>query len=159
LLGAQQAIQFYSCFISYSHKDEEFCKRLHSRMRDEKLRVWYAPEDMKSGRKIHEQIDAAIRVHDKLLLVLSEHSMASEWVKTEVRRARNEKSAKAGRVLFPIRLVPFETIRDWEAFDADTGKDMAVEVRLLEYFIPDFSNWKDHDAFEAGSQATADSMT
>lgn len=148
LLGAQQAIQFYSCFISYSHKDEEFCRRLHSRMRDEKLRVWYAPEDMKSGRKIHEQIDAAIRVHDKLLLVLSEHSMASEWVKTEVRRARKREVREGRRVLFPIRLTPFETIRDWEAFDADTGKDMAVEVR--EYFIPDFSNWKNHDAFEAG---------
>ena len=50
----------------------------------------------------------------------------------------------------PIRLVPFETIRDWKAFDADTGKDMAVEIR--EYFIPDFTNWKDHDAFEATYQ-------
>ena len=148
LLGAQQAIQFCSCFISYSHKDEEFCKRLHSRMRDEKLRVWYAPEDMKSGRKIHEQIDQAIRVHDKLLLVLSKESMASEWVKTEVRHARKREVREGRRVLFPIRLVPFESIRDWEAFDADTGKDLGVEVR--EYFIPDFSNWKDHDAFEAG---------
>jgi hypothetical protein len=27
------------------------------------------------------------------------------------------------------------------------GKDWAVEVR--EYYIPDFSDWKDHDAFEA----------
>ena len=26
------------------------------------------------------------------------------------------------------------------------GKDMAVEVR--EYFIPDFSTWKDHDAYK-----------
>jgi len=25
--------------------------------------------------------------------------------------------------------------------------DLAVKVR--EYFIPDFSNWKDHDAFES----------
>ena len=32
-------------------------------------------------------------------------------------------------------------------FDADTGKDLAVEVR--EYFTPDFSNWKAHDSFEA----------
>jgi hypothetical protein len=40
----------------------------------------------------------------------------------------------------------FDTLRDWTCFDADTGKDLAVEVR--EYFIPDFSNWKDHDAFE-----------
>lgn len=51
-------------------------------------------------------------------------------------------------MLFPTRLVPFETIEDWECFDADTGKDMGVEIR--EYFIPDFSNWKDHDAFEEG---------
>jgi hypothetical protein len=28
-----------------------------------------------------------------------------------------------------------------------TGVDLAEEVR--QYFIPDFSNWKDHDAFEA----------
>jgi len=46
-----------------------------------------------------------------------------------------------------IRLTDFETLRDWTCFDADTGKDLAVEVR--EYFIPDFSNWKDHDAFES----------
>jgi hypothetical protein len=32
-------------------------------------------------------------------------------------------------------------------FDADTGKDSAREIR--EYFIPDFSNWKDHASFEA----------
>lgn len=147
LLGAQHAIQFYSCFISYSHKDEEFAKRLYSRMRDEHLRVWYAPEDMKGGRKIHEQINEAIRVHDKLLLVLSDNSMASEWVKTEVRRARRREAREGRRVLFPIRLLPFDRIRDWESFDADTGKDMGVEIR--EYFIPDFSNWKDRDSFEA----------
>ena len=33
------------------------------------------------------------------------------------------------------------------AAGTDRGKDLAVEVR--EYFIPDFSNWKDHDSFEA----------
>jgi len=27
------------------------------------------------------------------------------------------------------------------------SQSLAAEVR--EYFIPDFSNWKDHDAFEA----------
>ena len=40
-----------------------------------------------------------------------------------------------------------DQIRDWTCFDADSGKDLAVEVR--EYHIPDFSNWKNHDAFEA----------
>lgn len=146
LLGAMEPIQFYSCFISYSHKDEEFCKRLHSRMRDDKLRVWFAPEDVKGGKKLHEQIDHAIRIHDKLLLVLSEASMKSEWVATEISKARSREVKEGKQILFPIRLVPFEHIRDWSAFDADTGKDMAKEIR--EYFIPDFSDWKNHDAFE-----------
>lgn len=141
-----RAIEFYSSFISYSHHDEEFARRLHSRMREENLRVWYAPEELKGGRKLHEEIFRAIQVHDKLLLVLSEHSMKSEWVMTEIRRARKVEREENRRKLFPIRLVNFETIKNWECFDADSGKDLAVEVR--EYYIPDFSNWKHHDSFE-----------
>lgn len=146
LIDGVQPIQFHSSFISYSHQDEEFAQRLHSRMRSANLRVWFAREEMKGGRKLHEQIFSAIQLHDKLLLVLSEHSIVSEWVMTEIRRARKVEREENRRKLFPIRLVDFETIKHWECFDADSGKDLAVELR--EYYIPDFSNWKDHDAFE-----------
>jgi uncharacterized protein YjbI with pentapeptide repeats len=146
LLSAGQAIQFYSCFISYSHKDEEFAKRLHTRMRAEHSRVWFAPEDIEGGKKLHEQIDQAIRIYDKLLIVLSENSLKSEWVVTEIRKARKAEVKENRRKLFPIRLVDFEVIKGWECFDAEIGKDLAVEVR--EYYIPDFSDWKDHNSFE-----------
>jgi uncharacterized protein YjbI with pentapeptide repeats len=141
-----RAIEFYSCFVSYNHQDEEFSQRLHSRLLTENLRVWYAPEDMKGGRKLHEEIFSAIQIHDKLLLVLTEHSMKSEWVMTEIRRARKVEREENRRKLFPIRLVDFEAIQKWGCFDADSGQDLAVELR--EYYIPDFSNWKDRDAFE-----------
>jgi len=59
-------------------------------------------------------------------------------------------AAQQRRVMFPIRLAPFETLRDWECFDADTGKDSAREIR--EYFIPDFSNWKNHDSYQEAFQ-------
>jgi hypothetical protein len=144
--GIQQAIQFYSCFISYSTRDEEFARRLYSRMRDEKLRVWFAPEDVKGGEKLYEQIERAIQIHDRLLIVLSESSLRSKWVMTEIRRARKVELRENRRKLFPIRLVDYETLQAWECFDADTGEDLASEVR--QYFIPDFSNWKEHDAFE-----------
>jgi hypothetical protein len=148
LVAAIRPIQFHSCFISYSSKDEEFARRLHERMRAAGLRVWFAPEDIRGGEKLYEQIDRAIQVHDRLLLVLSEHSMRSEWVMTELRRARKAEVKEEGRrKLFPIRLVDYNTLGEWECFDADQGKDLAVEVR--EYFIPDFSNWKSHDHFEA----------
>jgi len=141
-----EPIQLYSCFISYSHQDEVFARRLHDALQSYGVRCWYAPEALQGGKKIHEQIDAAIRVYDKLLLILSEHSMNSEWVKTEIANARRREVTQNRRMLFPIRLVDYETIRNWTCFDADTGKDSAREIR--EYFIPDFSNWKDHDSFE-----------
>ncbi len=136
-----------SCFISYSHTDEEFAKRLYEAMCAEQLRVWFAPEDMQGGHKLIEQIDRAIQVNDRLLLVLSGHSMNSEWVQTEIRKARQAELREQRQKLFPIRLVSIDRIRDWSCFDADTGKDLAVELR--EYHIPDFSNWKSHDAFES----------
>ena len=146
LTGA--ALQFYSCFISYSHKDEDFAKRLHADLQDNGVRCWFAPEDIQVGKKIHEQIDQAIRVYDRLLIILSEHSMDSAWVSTEIANARQKELATKRRGLFPVGLVDFETIRQWKCFDADTGKDSAREIR--EYFIPDFSNWRSHDSYKKG---------
>ena len=147
---ATSPIQFYSCFISYSTKDQDFADRLYADLQNKGVRCWFAPHDVQGGRKLHEQIDEAIRLHDKLLLILSPHSMESEWVKTEIAKARKRELRDQRRILFPIRLAPFETLRDWECFDADTGKDSAREIR--EYFIPDFSNWKDHDSYQEAFQ-------
>jgi uncharacterized protein YjbI with pentapeptide repeats len=146
LFGATQSIQYYSCFISYSTKDEDFARRLHERMRAEHLRVWFAPEDIKGGEKLHEQIERAIQIHDRLLLVLSEESIQSAWVQQELRRARRAELQSQRRKLFPIRLLDFEALQEWECPDSRTGSDLAEEVR--QYFIPDFSDWKQHDAFE-----------
>jgi hypothetical protein len=109
--------------------------------------VWFAPEDIKGGEKLYEQIDRAIHLHDRLIVVLSEASLNSEWVRTEIRRARKAEVRDRRRKLFPIRLVSFDTLREWECFDADVGKDLAVEVR--EFFIPDFTHWRDDTRFEA----------
>ena len=93
-------------------------------------------------------VDEAIRVYDRLLLILSEHSMTSRWVKTEIAHARRKELIQRRRVLFPVGLVIFEKIRPWNLFDADIGDDSAREIR--EYFIPDFSNWKDQDCYQKG---------
>ena len=143
---ATNPIQYYSCFISYSTKDQDFADRLYADLQNKGVRCWFAPHDVQGGRKLHERIDEAIRMHDRLLLILSPHGMKSEWVKTEIAKARKREVRDQRRVMFPIRLAPFETLRDWECFDADTGKDSAREIR--EYFIPDFSNWKNHDSYQ-----------
>jgi uncharacterized protein YjbI with pentapeptide repeats len=140
-----EALAFYSCFISYSTKDQDFADRLYADLQARGVRCWFAPHDVKGGKKLHEQIDEAIRVYDKLLLILSEASMNSTWVKTEIANARAREQRQNRQMLFPITLVPFGRIKEWKCFDADIGIDSAREIR--EYFVPDFSNWKDHDSY------------
>jgi hypothetical protein len=138
--------QFYSCFISYSAHDKEFAARIYDDLQSKGIRCWFAEHDVSAGRKLHEQIHEAIRHHDRLLLVLSRHSMNSEWVRTEISEARQKELNQGVRVLLPIGLVPFSTIREWRCFDADMGKDSAREIR--EYYIPDFSNWKNPHSYQ-----------
>lgn len=146
LIEAGGPIQFHSCFISYSHNDEAFARRLWNALRNERVRVWYAPEEMKGGKKLFEQIDRAINLHDKILIILSKESISSNWVETEIRRARTQEKQTGERKLFPIRLCDMGTLKSWECFDSDSGRDIAKEVR--EYFIPDFSEWTKPLMFE-----------
>jgi uncharacterized protein YjbI with pentapeptide repeats len=145
LLDAEP-IQFYSCFISYSTHNQEFADRLYADLQSNGVRCWFAPHDLQPGRKMHEQIDEAIRIYDRLLLILSTESMGSSWVKTEIAKARQKEVTQKRHVLFPLTLVPFEDVRRWEQFNADLGEDTAKEIR--EFFVPDFSGWKTHHAYQ-----------
>ncbi len=78
--------------------------------------------------------------------MLSKHSINSEWVKTEIAEARQREVHAKSKVLFPIRLMDFDTIKQWKCFDADIGKDLAKDIR--EYQIPDFSNWDSHNSYQ-----------
>ena len=94
-----QPIQFYSCFISYSSKDQEFAERLHADLQNKGVRCWFAPHDMPIGAKIIDAIDEAIRLRDKVLLILSEDAIASDWVEDEVtngfRRGAHPQAARS----------------------------------------------------------------
>jgi TIR domain/Pentapeptide repeats (8 copies) len=74
-------IQFYSCFISYSSKDQAFAERLHADLQNKGVRCWFAPHDMPIGAKIIDALDEAIRQRDKVLLILSEGATASDGSK------------------------------------------------------------------------------
>ncbi|HLK60157.1 MAG TPA: TIR domain-containing protein [Chthonomonadaceae bacterium] len=147
---------YKSCFISYSHKDEVFVSKLYQSLKSGGVNAWYAPVKMKPGVKIHEEIEANIRLYDRFLLVLSDDSMASQWVATEIRTAFDEERRSGSRKLIPIRLVPFLRVQSWNSFNADVGKDMAVELR--EYFIPDFSHWKNKKQFDRSVSTLLDAL-
>jgi hypothetical protein len=145
-IRASRAIRFYSCFISDSTKDQEFADRVYNDLRACGVRCWFAPHDVKGGRKLHEQIDEAIRLHEKLHLIISPNTMESEWVKTEISQARARELRDGPKVLFPIQLCSYKEYSNWRCFDTGSGTDHAHEIRS--YAIPDFSDWKNHDSYK-----------
>jgi hypothetical protein len=129
--------EFYSCFISYSNRDQQLANRLYADLQNKGVRCWFAPEDLKIGDKLRPSFDEAIRVHDKLLVLLSEHSVNSTWVEKEVETAFENERAQNRIVLFPIRIddVVMETKQAW-----------AADIRRTRH-IGDFCGWKDHDSY------------
>lgn len=130
--------RFYSCFISYSSKDQEFAEHLRAELLAKGVRCWFAAEDLKIGDKFRTRIDESIRSYDKLLLVLSAESIQSPWVEDEVEAASERERQQREAVLFPIRLDDsvMECPQAW-----------ASSIRR-ERHIGDFRNWRIADVFE-----------
>jgi TIR domain/Pentapeptide repeats (8 copies) len=131
-------IHYHSCFISYSSKDDFLAHRLYADLQANGVRCWFAPEDMKTGDKIRPRIDEAIHLQEKLLLLLSKHSIASAWVADEVEAAIEKEQRQQREVLFPVRLddAVMQTTQAWAAkLRRDTN-------------IGDFTNWMDPQAYQ-----------
>jgi hypothetical protein len=129
---------FYSCFISYSSKDRTFAERLYADLQNKGVRCWFAPEDLKIGDRIRDRIDESIRLRDKLLLILSENSITSEWVEHEVESALEEERRTGRTILFPIRL---------DDAVMDSSMAWAALIRRMRH-IGDFTGWKEHDSYQ-----------
>jgi TIR domain/Pentapeptide repeats (8 copies) len=137
LVATVERFQFESCFLCHSSKDADFAAQLHSGLHSGDIRVWLAPEGMRGGNKTVEQLRHAIERMDRLLLVLSRESMASEWVRFEIDCALAKEERTGQQVLFPIGLAARSEIEKWVCLRDDSAVDLAKKVR--EHHIPDFS--------------------
>ena len=133
------AIEYYSCFLSHSSKDDIFLRRLYNDLQWKNIRTYFTPEDLKIGERFRVRIDEAIRSHDKVVLILSANSIASEWVQTEVEKALERERKEGKDVLFPIAI-------DDAGFNSD--EPWPADIRLQRH-IGDFRKWKSHDDYTA----------
>lgn len=134
-----QPFPFHSCFISYSSKDQDFAERLYEDLQSQGVRCWFAPEDMKIGALIRPAIDGAIHRQEKLLLILSESSISSQWVEQEVETALAKERREKRLVLFPIRLddAVLREKAGWASYLKNTRH------------VGDFCRWKHAGAYQS----------
>jgi uncharacterized protein YjbI with pentapeptide repeats len=135
---AEQSIRFHSHFISFSHGDQAFADRLHADLRAMNVRCWLIPEETKAGDGARARIDESIRLYDKLLLVLSEHSIASDWLEQEVQSALAKEHGTGQKVLFPIQV-------DGAVAATDIG--WARDILNTRY-VADFRHWQQQEAYQ-----------
>ncbi len=85
-----------------------------------------------------EATDEAISEQDKLLLVLSKHSINSAWVEYEVDTALAREHKQKETILYPIRL-------DEDIMSLENGWALFIKENR---HIGDFCRWNNNNAYQ-----------
>jgi hypothetical protein len=106
-------------FVSYASQDAAVANALVENLERHGIKCWVAPRDVTPGSQFADEIVRAINDAEVLVLVLSEHTVASSHVGREVERAASKR-----RGIIGLRT------------------DAALLTRSFEYFLSE-SQWID----------------
>jgi hypothetical protein len=109
-----EAVKKPTVFISYSHKDEEWKDRLVTHLGvSQKQGLFFAWEDrlMGGGDIWKREIQDALNVASVAILLVSAHSLTSEFILHEEVKRMLERRDLEGLRIFPVIIKPC----DWEA--------------------------------------------
>lgn len=159
--GEAAGSHYYSCFISHSSQDADFAHKLAERLTNAGVVVWHDEFNVQGGRSLEDLFSDAIRASDKLVLVVSESSLASPWVEYEVARAKEREEETSDRpelrrsLLFPILLLSMEQFNSiLKHAPADTHFNA-----LRHYHMRDFRRWQEPECFDSACQAMIRDLT
>ncbi len=139
MLFWDQAAHRSNCFISYSHKDMEFARRLHSALEWHAVRCWRDEKQLLPGQEIADEIYTAVRSScQRILLCCSKDSLTSWWVDNEIgmalelERELMKEFGKKVNILIPLDLDGYIFSDEWKS---------GFRSQMLRRVIPDFQDW------------------
>jgi hypothetical protein len=134
----EQTEMLSTCFISFAGKDEVFANKLFEDLLQLGIRCWVISEEVRKKERYYPLIDAALNLHEKELLVMSENSLKSDWLEEEIYTAFQKEEQTGEIILLPIILD--DSVKYSE-------KPWIAKVRRSRQ-VYDFSLWQDEETFK-----------
>lgn len=120
-------------FLSYSHSDREFAQKIARELRTKGLDVWFDAWEIQAGDSIiHKVFTHGLSGSECFLILLSDQSVKSNWVRHELDTAMVQKLEGVTRVI-PLIKEPCEIPQPLRALlwvDMSTDFDAGIE-RIL----------------------------
>jgi hypothetical protein len=121
-------------FISYQRDDQKLALDLYDRLISDRYWVWIDKEGLEPAKEWEPQIDENLRQSQMIVVLISSHSVGSDWVKHE------------GSMAFALNqsIIPVQI----EEFGTYTASDLPIWVGKLQLhsLILGSSNYEDHYA-------------
>jgi len=93
-----------SIFLCHSSKDKFFVRELASQLASAGVKVWLDEAEIRIGDSLTDRIGKAVSESDFFGIILSRHSVTSEWVQRELRIALDRELKSEKVVVIPILL-------------------------------------------------------
>jgi hypothetical protein len=103
---SKQRAKIQEIFLSHSSKNRPAATRLANVLRGHGLSVWYSKTHIAGAQEWHDEIGKALDRCGWFVVLLSKHSVRSDWVKRELLYALRQK--RYGKRIVPVLLEPCE---------------------------------------------------
>jgi len=115
-------------FISYSHQDKTFVKKLAGNLENEGMKVWWDFDALKGGQDWQKEIERGIKQCEYFLVALTPDAVESDWVTNEIAYA-----LQAQKTIIPLHKkkcnIPIGLIKkQYIDFEKQTHKSATEEL-------------------------------
>jgi len=124
-------------FVSHSSIDKPFVRRLVADLTSHNKYVWFDEQELKPGDSIVNGISEGLTNTDYFVVVLSNVSVQSQWVKAELNAALMNQFSDQGTVVLPVlvedcTIPPLLRDRVYADFRGDYDAGLKSLLRVLE---------------------------
>lgn len=91
-----------TAFISYSNNDRNYVEKLAKDLLNAGVNVWFDKWEIEVGDSLIEKIQNGISQNDFLIVILSQASVKSNWVKRELNLALMEELSQSKIIVLPV---------------------------------------------------------